>query len=115
MAVVKRTPVGAHYGLRDWLVQRVTALLMLAAFIILALALLVCHPSDYAAWRDFIYTDWVRVLLLMAVFSLVWHAYIGMRDIFMDYIKFAWLRLGAMIAVAVYLLACSVWAAIILL
>lgn len=115
LAVVKKTPVGAHYGLNDWIAQRATAAVLLIAVAVLAAALLTCRPADYESWRAFVMTDWVRGLLLLSVLSLVWHAYIGARDIFMDYIKNTSLRLFKTVGMFVYLAACVVWAAIILL
>ena len=115
LAVVKKTPVGAHYGLNDWIAQRATAAVLLIAVAVLAAALLTCRPADYESWRAFVMTGWVRGLLLLSILSLVWHAYIGARDIFMDYIKNTPLRLFKTVGMFVYLAACVVWAAIILL
>lgn len=91
--MVKRIPVGARYGLRDWLAQRVTAVVMTIAIVILGLALIVCRPADFESWREFVFTGWVRILLFLTVLSLAWHAFIGARDILMDYIKIDWFRL----------------------
>ena len=88
---------------------------MLIAVAVLAAALLTCRPADYESWRAFVMTGWVRGLLLLSILSLVWHAYIGARDIFMDYIKNTPLRLFKTVGMFVYLAACVVWAAIILL
>lgn len=111
----KRIPVGAHYGLRDWLVQRVSAVVMAAAAAVLFIALTVAAPQGFEAWRDFIMQGWVRILLLLTVVALVWHAFIGGRDIFMDYLKHDLLRLVKMVGLAIYLLVCLLWAASILL
>ena len=45
-----RMITGAHYGLRDWLVQRVTAVLMAAYILLLAGIVFVVAPQDYASW-----------------------------------------------------------------
>lgn len=111
----KKTPVGAHYGLRDWLAQRVSALVMVIAALILFVAVVTVQPHGYEQWRAFIMQGWVRILLLLTVLSLVWHAFIGARDIYMDYIKHDWLRLAKEIGIIVYLLICLLWAASILL
>ena len=111
---VRKPPVGAHYGLRDWLVQRVTAVLVLAAFVVLAVALIVCRPDGYAEWREFVGAAWVRLLLFTTVVALAWHAFIGARDIYMDYIQNDLLRLMKHVGVLVYLFVCVAWAAMIL-
>jgi len=65
--MVKRVIVGAHYGLTDWLAQRITAL------------------------------------------ALLWHAWIGMRDIWMDYIKPTALRLTLEVLTIVVLVGYAGW------
>jgi len=112
---VKRAPVGAHYGLRDWLIQRASAIVMLAAIVILGVAFFVQQPGTYQEWRDFIFTGWVRILLLLTFLSAAWHGYIGARDIFMDYIKPDGFRLFKTAGAALYVIICALWAAHILL
>ena len=115
MGVGRKAPVGAHYGLRDWLAQRASAVVMLVAAVALFAALLACRPDNHAEWRAFVMTGWVRLLLMATVVALVWHAYIGARDIYMDYIKHDMLRLFKIFGILVYLLVCLLWAARILL
>ena len=115
MGTGKKAPVGAHYGLRDWLVQRVSAVVMAVTAVVLFIALLTAAPQGYEAWRAFIMQGWMRILLLLTVLSLVWHAFIGARDIFMDYLKNDLFRLLKIIGIIIYLLVCLLWAASILL
>jgi succinate dehydrogenase / fumarate reductase membrane anchor subunit len=91
---MKRLVVGAHYGLRDWLAQRVTAVIMAAYSVIVAVVLLSGQPITYAAWRGLFSQGWMRVATLLFAFSLAWHAWVGVRDIIMDYVKFDGLRLA---------------------
>jgi succinate dehydrogenase / fumarate reductase membrane anchor subunit len=102
--VVKRVVVGAHYGMRDWLAQRLTAVVMVAYSLVLAVALVRGEPITYAVWRDLFAQGWMRVATLVFAVSLVWHAWVGTRDILMDYIKPDGLRL-ALQAFTVLLLA----------
>jgi succinate dehydrogenase / fumarate reductase membrane anchor subunit len=89
-----RIVTGAHYGLRDWLVQRITAVIM-AAYSVIAVIVLVSNKNiTYAVWRDLFAQGWMRVATLLFAVSLGWHAWIGVRDILMDYIKPAGLRLA---------------------
>ena len=86
--MVKRVVVGAHYGLRDWLAQRVTAVIM-AVYTRASLLRRARWRSrlDYAAWKALFAQGWMRVATLLFVVSLAWHAWVGMRDILMDYVK----------------------------
>jgi succinate dehydrogenase / fumarate reductase, membrane anchor subunit len=91
--VVKRIIVGAHYGTRDWLAQRITAAIM-AVYTVVALVVLASKsPFTYEAWRHLFAQGWMRVATLLFAVSLAWHAWVGVRDILMDYIKHDGVRL----------------------
>ncbi len=108
----KRIVVGAHYGLRDWLAQRITAGLM-AIFTILVLAqlLLARGPIGYDTWAGIFAAQWMKVLTFTVIVSLLYHVWVGMRDIWMDYITAAvWLRLVLQIFTIVWLVGCAGWA-----
>ena len=96
---MKRLVVGAHYGLRDWLAQRVSAVLMAAYTLILLVVLLRSPPSSYAAWKDLFAQGWMRVATLLFAAGLAWHAWVGVRDILMDYVKPDGLRLTLQVLV----------------
>ncbi len=102
-----RIVTGAHYGLRDWLAQRVTAVIMAVYTVIAVSVLLTGHPITHAVWRDLFAQGWMRVATLLFMASLAWHAWVGVRDILMDYIKLAGLRLAlevlVLLTIAAYL------------
>lgn len=104
--MVDRIVVGAHYGLRDWLAQRITAAIMAAYSLIVAFVLFFGAPLTYGVWRDLFTQGWMRVATLLFALSLAWHAWVGMRDILMDYIKPTAIRLsleiGVLLLIAVY-------------
>ena len=91
---MKRLVVGAHYGLRDWLAQRVTAVVMTAYILGLAVVIVCTKPAAYEAWRNLFAQGWMRIATLLFVFSLAWHAWVGVRDILMDYVKPTGVRLS---------------------
>ena len=106
----KRIAVGAHYGLRDWLAQRVTAALMaLFTVLLLARVLLTKGPIDYERWAGNYSTQWMKALTFTVIVALLYHVWIGMRDIWMDYIKPVGLRLALQVLTMVWLLACAGW------
>ena len=92
--MTNRIVTGAHYGLRDWLAQRITAVIMAIYSVIALIVLLSGHPITYAVWRDLFAQGWMRVATLLFMASLAWHAWVGVRDILMDYIQPAALRLA---------------------
>lgn len=111
---MRRIVVGAHGGLGEWLAQRGTAVLMTVATAVLGVALLLHSPGGHREWVAFMGIEWVRVTALLFLLALGWHAWIGGRDIFMDYIKPDGVRVLAHFVLAVHLVACMVWAALIL-
>jgi succinate dehydrogenase / fumarate reductase membrane anchor subunit len=104
-----RIVTGAHYGLRDWLAQRITALIMAVYSVIVVAVLLMGVPITYAVWRDLFAQGWMRVATLLFVASLAWHAWVGVRDILMDYIKPAGLRLTLEVLVLLTIAAYFGW------
>jgi succinate dehydrogenase / fumarate reductase membrane anchor subunit len=107
----KRIVVGAHYGLRDWLSQRVTATLMaLFTIVVLAQVLLSKGPIGYDKWAGIFSSQPMKTLTFVVILCLLWHVWVGMRDIYMDYIKPVALRLSLQVFTIVWLVACSGWA-----
>lgn len=112
--MVKRVVVGAHYGLRDWLVQRVTAVAM-AVYLLLMIGVLAAQPSlDYAAWTALFHAPLLRVATLLFFVSLLLHAWVGVRDILMDYVHPTGVRLFLQALVVLVLAAYAAWFAEIL-
>jgi len=108
--VTNRIVTGARYGLRDWLAQRITAVIMAVYSVIAVFVLLTGKPITYGVWRDLFTQGWMRVATLLFAASLAWHAWVGMRDILMDYIKPTGVRLALETAVAVALVGYAGWA-----
>ena len=106
----RRVVVGAHYGLRDWLSQRVTAALMALFTLVLIAQLLFGGPLGYDRWASIFSAQWMKLLTFVVIVSLAWHAWVGMRDIWMDYIKPVGVRLLLQVFTIVWLLGCAGWA-----
>ena len=106
----KRLVVGAHYGLRDWLVQRITAVLMTLFTLVLLVQVLMPGPMGYDKWAGIFAAQWMKVLTFTVIIAMAWHAWVGTRDIWMDYVKSAGLRLVMQVATIVWLVGCAGWA-----
>ena len=107
----RRTVVGAHYGARDWLAQRVTAALM-AVFTIVVLArlLLTSGPIGYDKWAGLFAGQAMKMLTLATIIALLYHVWVGMRDVWMDYVRPVGARLVLEIFTIIYLVGCAGWA-----
>ena len=108
--MLERVVTGAHYGLRDWLMQRITAVLMVVYLFFIAGWAVLYREQGYDAWASLFSSNVVRsasLLFLLAVFG---HAWVGVRDIVMDYVKSAGTRLFIYVLVIVALLLYTIWA-----
>ena len=107
--MVERIVTGAHYGLRDWLAQRITAVIMAVYTVILLVVLVGGAPITYPVWKDLFTQGWMRVATLLFAASLAWHAWVGVRDILMDYVKPVGVRLSLQVLVLLTLAAYLAW------
>jgi len=107
----KREVVGAHYGTRDWLAQRVTAALMaIFTIVVLAQVIFTRGPVDYVKWAGIFAGRPMKMLTFATIVGLLFHVWVGMRDVLMDYIKPVGVRLVLQFLVIVWLLGCAGWA-----
>lgn len=106
----KRLVVGAHYGLRDWLSQRITALVMAVFTVALVVQLLLPGRIDYYKWSGIFSAQWMKLLTFVTIICLLIHAWVGMRDVLMDYVKPMVIRLLLQVGTIVWLVGCAGWA-----
>ncbi len=106
----KRLVVGAHYGFRDWLSQRVTAALMALFTLVVLVQVLLPGPMGYDKWAGIFHPQWMKALTFATVIGLVYHAWVGAREVLMDYVKPVGIRLALQILVIVWLVGCAGWA-----
>ncbi len=107
--MVNRVVVGAHYGMRDWLIQRITAMLMAVYFVSMTVFLLLQTDIDYDVWTALFSSQLVRSFTLLFMLSLFYHAWVGIRDIVMDYVNSAAVRLVIHVMVILALLLYAIW------
>ena len=107
--MVSRVVVGAHYGLRDWLIQRITAAVMAVYSVALAGYLLLQPHLNYDVWTGLFSGQPMRTFTLLFLLSVFYHAWIGIRGIVMDYVKPASVRLVIHILVILALLLYIIW------
>lgn len=109
----KRLVVGAHYGLKDWLLQRITAVIMVIFTLILLVSFLL-GDATYDGWAGLFSNQIMKLITFLAILSLLYHAWVGVRDIWMDYIKPVGVRLTLQVLTALWLIASVGYAAQIL-
>lgn len=107
---MKRLVVGAHYGLKDWLAQRVTGVVMAVFTLLIFAATLAGVTSSREAWQAFMANGFIRFINFLFILSLCYHAWVGVRDIWMDYINSAAVRLVLHVLTMLALIGYAGWA-----
>lgn len=101
-------------GMRLWLAQRLSAVVMAMYLLLFIVFFAIQQPSGYEAWLDFMSPWWWRGLTLLFFVSLFIHAWLGVRDVFKDYVFNLKLRALLQIVVDVLLIVYLCWVSIIL-
>lgn len=105
-----RSPGSAHAGLISWIVQRVSGV-YLAGFVVYVVVRLLASPiREHAAWQLWFTSGWVRLAWALAIGSLLLHAWIGMRSVYLDYLHPIWLRFTVSFVTGLGLIAAGLWA-----
>ena len=109
-----KVPVGAHSGTGDWLLQRLTAVVMALYTVGLVVCLAWHAPATYAEWKSILSGTFVRLTTMLFIAALLYHAWVGLRDILMDYLRATGIRLTAQFVVGLVLVSYLIWSAAIL-
>jgi succinate dehydrogenase / fumarate reductase membrane anchor subunit len=112
--MVKSVLSVSHQGLRDWVMQRLSAVIMAVYSMVLFYFILTNPELSYAEWHSLFSETWVKVGTLLFVLALCYHAWIGIWVIFTDYVKNYVLRAVLEAGAIIMLTACFLWAIIIL-
>jgi len=107
--MVRRQAIGAHYGLRDWLMQRITGL-VIALYVLWLLWMLLSGSLNLGAWHELYGHTWFKLASFLTLVSVFLHAWVGMRDIIMDYIRPTGIRLTLEVVVIGALVLYTGWA-----
>ncbi len=107
--MVNKQPVGAHYGWKDWMIQRITAVIMLVFSVFIIGFFFIHSDVTHSQWKTLFANQAMRILSLLFLLSVYYHAWIGIRDVLMDYVKPLWMRLSLQVVVLLFLIVCSIW------
>jgi len=103
-----------HQGLRDWVVQRLSAVYMAVYVVALTVYVLMHQPLTYPLWYGIFLPGWMKIATIILILSVMLHAWVGMWTIFTDYVKPFVLRCILNVMVILTLTACFIWAVMIL-
>ncbi|MEE9493270.1 MAG: succinate dehydrogenase, hydrophobic membrane anchor protein [Gammaproteobacteria bacterium] len=98
-------------GSRAWLMQRISAIYiaLFLAFILITLTLGNAINS-YEQWHSLWTSPAINLATLLFFSLLLLHAWVGMRDIILDYVTLFRARLLLLALLGIALLGCQLWA-----
>lgn len=99
----------AMSGFRAWLIQRITAVLLVIGSCLLLSLFFVQPVADYTSWQEWIQKPLPVIAMLLFGVAIAMHAWVGIRDVIMDYIHSATQRVAFLTVLAVYLLGNLFW------
>jgi succinate dehydrogenase / fumarate reductase, membrane anchor subunit len=99
----------AAQGLRAWLVQRFTAVYLALYLLVLLPYLWFLAPVDYLEWRALLAHPAGFVSTALFALAVLLHAWVGVRDVLMDYVHAVWLRLSLLALIALLLAGSLGW------
>ena len=102
-------------GLRAWTIQRLTAIYMLVYVLYADLSFIMRDSSSFESWQSWISHPFNNITTGLFILSLLFHAWVGSRDIILDYVKPFSFRMMKLTSLALFLIAMGLWALKILL
>jgi len=101
-------------GMRAWLLQRLSSVYMVVFIVAVLFWYAMSDAISYSVWRELLANPVIAVAVALFFSSLLIHAWIGMRDVLIDYMPIMVLRLILLLGIAVFLIAMGIWVAFIL-
>ncbi len=96
-------------GVKDWIIQRISAVI-LAVYSLFLFCFILAHPDiNYKTWLVLFQHFWMKWFTLLAILSLIMHAWVGMWIIITDYIHCAYIRATLMVLFMLAFLFYLVW------
>lgn len=95
--------------MKAWLLQRLSALYMAVFTVTFIAVLLLSPPLTFEQWQAWMRSTPMALATTLFFLALLVHAWVGMRDVFIDYIKPFTLRLALLNFLALGLIVMALW------
>ena len=112
--MVKSVTSVGRSGLHDWIIQRVSAVILAAYAIYLGVFIISTPELQFSVWQALFAQTSMKIFSFLAIISLCFHAWIGLWVISTDYLNKLAMRMVFQILVIVLCLSCLLWGAQIL-
>ncbi len=96
-------------GLRPWVIQRVSAVYIVLFIVYAAFCYFTADSIAYDSWKDWLYNPFNTTVVGIFVIALLFHAWIGMRDVVLDYVHNIMLRIFILALLMGTLIGSALW------
>ena len=96
-------------GLQAWLLQRLTGVFMVLYILYVLGVVLFSENLNYQQWRDWLSHPLMNTATGLFFLTLAYHAWVGMRDIVIDYISHDALRLLVLTLISLFLISSGLY------
>ncbi len=96
-------------GLRPWVIQRISAVFIALFVVYIFLIVMLCNPLNVNDWATWVATPYNNILIGLFLIATLWHAWIGIRDIVLDYVPNVVGRLLVLTLVAGTIVGSGLW------
>lgn len=96
-------------GLRTWLLQRVSAIYMALYVVVAIVWAFQSAPLDFPTWQAVFAQPLINIFTQLFIFLLLAHAWVGVRDIFVDYVHHTPTRFILLMLVSTLQLMLAIW------
>ena len=97
-------------GLRPWVIQRVSAVYIVLFILYAVFCYLTADLIAYESWKNWLYNPFNTTVVGIFVIALLFHAWIGMRDVVLDYVHNIMLRIFILALLMGVLIGSALWA-----
>ena len=101
---IKQGSALGRSGLFDWILLRASAIVITCYILYLLSFFVITSDMTYSVWRDFFSGPLTKVFTLLALISILIHAWVGMWQVLTDYVKPLAIRLFLQLAVVLILM-----------
>ena len=97
-------------GLKDWYIQRISAIVILVYVLFIMGAIVLGGGMTYAVWSALFSAASMKVFTLLFVLALIVHAWVGIWTVLTDYIHCAYAMATLQTLFIIGYVVCFIWA-----
>ena len=97
------------HGYRAWFLQRLSAIYIAGCLLFIIGFLLLNSIPTFDHWQSFFFSPVANILILLFFLAIMVHAWIGIRDVIIDYVHFPIIRVLVLNFLMLFLISMTLW------